>query len=166
MRLVAGLLVAVCLAFGADLSLKDADGQKVRLSDLKGKPVVLNFWATWCGPCKAEMPMLVEVEKEAGARGVVFIGASLDDGKTRSKVPAFVAEHGIRFAIWYGATDRDLDRLGMGEAVPATAFIDADGRIVSRILGQAREEEVRERVKWLAGDRSGAAPAAIVKHLP
>ncbi len=77
----------------ADLTLKDAGGHKVRLRDLRGKPVVLNFWATWCGPCNSEMPMLVEMEKQYAARGVLFIGASMDDAKTRAKVPAFVAEH-------------------------------------------------------------------------
>src|SRR5436305_11823937 len=65
----------------AELNLKNADGQRVRLSELRGKPVVLNFWATWCGPCKAEMPMLVEAEKTYGGRGIVFIAASLDEAK-------------------------------------------------------------------------------------
>src|SRR5437588_7429528 len=105
----------------ADLTLKNAGGQKVRLSDLRGKPVVLNFWATWCVPCNAEMPMLVEMEKQYGGRGVVFIGASLDEVKTKSRIPEFLSEHKIGFAIWYGATADDLARLKMGEAVPATA---------------------------------------------
>jgi thiol-disulfide isomerase/thioredoxin len=58
----------------AELVLKDLKGQRVRLSQLRGKIVVLNFWATWCGPCNAEMPMLVELEKRYSARGIVFIG--------------------------------------------------------------------------------------------
>ena len=149
----------------ADLTLKDAGGHKVRLRDLRGKPVVLNFWATWCGPCNSEMPMLVEMEKQYAARGVLFIGASMDDAKTRAKVPAFVAEHKIAFPVWYGATADDLDELKLGDLVPATAFLDAGGHVVSRILGQARPEEVRERLDWLTGDRSGPAPQALVKHL-
>src|SRR5580658_8614207 len=104
----------------SDLTLKDAGGQKVRLRDLRGKIVVLNFWATWCGPCKAEMPMLVEMEKQYRGLGVVFIAASLDDAKSRAKIPAFVAEHQIGFPVWYGATAEDLDRLKLGDAVPAT----------------------------------------------
>jgi thiol-disulfide isomerase/thioredoxin len=167
------VVVLACLAIAllqagpkAELTLKDANGQKVRLAELRGKPVVLNFWATWCGPCKAELPMLVELEKQYSGRGVIFIGASLDDAKTQARVPAFASEHGITFPIWYGATGDDLDHLKLGEAVPATVFIDAAGNIVARILGQARAEEVKERLEWLAGDRSGTAPAAIVKHLP
>ncbi|HEY3839667.1 MAG TPA: TlpA disulfide reductase family protein [Bryobacteraceae bacterium] len=159
-------LLALAAPKAADLTLKDANGQKVRLSDLHGKPVVLNFWATWCTPCNAEMPMLVELEKQYRARGIVFIAASLDDTKTQPRIPAFATQHGITFPIWYGATADDLDRLKLGEAVPDTAFIDAQGRIVARILGQARPEEVKERLNWLAGGKSGPLPAPLLKHLP
>ena len=170
MRLMGAILLASALAFGGDLpkanlTLKDSAGRKVRLSDLRGKPVVLNFWATWCGPCKAEMPMLVDLEKQYAARGVVFIGASLDDAKTRDRIPAFLSEHKIGFPVWYGATGDDLDQLKLGDAVPATAFVDAEGRIVARILGQARLEEVKERLEWLTGARTEPAPLALVKHL-
>jgi thiol-disulfide isomerase/thioredoxin len=170
MRLAFLGAIAAALAVGADapkvdLTLQDAGGQKVRLREFRGKPVVLNFWATWCGPCNAEMPMLVEMEKQYSGRGVVFIGASLDDAKTKAKVPAFVAEHKIGFPVWYGATADDLDRLKLGNAAPATVFLDAEGRIVARILGQARAEEVKERLEWLTGDKSGPAPQALVKHL-
>lgn len=169
MRLALVALLSFVPVFGApkpDLTLKDAHGQKVRLTDLRGKPVVLNFWATWCGPCNAEMPMLVELEKQYSGRGVMFIGASLDDKKTRGKIPAFVAEHGITFPIWYGATADDLEQLKLGVAVPATLFVDAEGQVVGRILGQARVEEVKERLEWLTGGKSTPAPPAVVTHLP
>jgi thiol-disulfide isomerase/thioredoxin len=149
----------------AELALKDSSGRKVRLRDLRGKPVVLNFWATWCGPCKAEMPLLVDLEKQYGTRGVVFVAASLDDAKTEPNIAGFVAEHHIDFQIWYGATADDLDQLKLGPAVPATAFLDAEGHVVARILGQARPEELKERLEWLTGDRS-APPPPVVKHLP
>jgi thiol-disulfide isomerase/thioredoxin len=102
----------------ADLTLKDARGQKVRLRDLRGKPVVLNFWATYCVPCKAEMPMLVDMEKQYATRGVAFIAASLDDAKTKARIPDFVAEHKLAFPVWYGASCDDLDQLKLGDAVP------------------------------------------------
>ena len=104
----------------------------MRLREYQGKIVVLNFWATWCGPCREEMPRLAEAEKEYGPRGVIFLGASLDDDKTKKNIAGFVRDHEIDFPIWVGASADDLDRLSMGPAVPATAFIDQDGRIVAR----------------------------------
>jgi len=169
-RLAGALLLAAALGQCADgptidLTLKDAGGRKLRLRDLRGQVVLLNFWATWCGPCNAEMPALVDLEKQYAGRGVVFIGASLDDQKSTAGIPAFVSRYRIDFPIWYGATLDDLDRLKMGNAVPATAFLDGEGRVVARILGQARPEEIKERLDWLTGDRSGPAPPALVKHL-
>jgi thiol-disulfide isomerase/thioredoxin len=149
----------------AELNLKDMHGQKVRLRDYRGKVVVLNFWATWCGPCKAELPMLVEAAKDYGSRGVVFVAASLDDEKTKQLVPAFVSAHQIGFPVWLGATGDDLAKLGLGEAVPATAFLDQEGHIQARILGQLRQEDLKERLDWLTGDKTGPPPQAVVKHL-
>jgi len=149
----------------AELTLKDAAGKKVSLRDYRGKIVVVNFWATWCGPCNDEMPMIVEMEKEYRSRGVVFLAASLDDSKTKSRIPDFLSKYKVEFPVWYGATGDDLDKLGLGEAVPDTIFIDQEGGITARVLGQMRREELKERLDWLTGDRSGPAPQVIVKHL-
>jgi thiol-disulfide isomerase/thioredoxin len=149
----------------AELNLTDLDGKRVQLKDYHGRVVVLNFWATWCGPCKEEMPLLVAAEKAYKARGVVFIGASLDEPKTRRRVPEFATQYQIGFPVWLGATADDLARLDMGEAVPATAFIDQDGSIIARVSGEIREAELKERIEWLLGDRTGPAPLAMVKHL-
>jgi hypothetical protein len=89
----------------------------------------------------------------------------MDDAKTRDRVPGFVREHRITFPIWYGATADDLDELKLVNAVPATAFVDAEGRVVARIQGQARPEEVKERLEWLLGNRVGPPPPPLVKHL-
>lgn len=149
----------------AEWSASDLAGKRVRLRDYRGRVVVLNFWATWCAPCNAEMPLLVDAEKEYGARGVAFIGASLDDPKTRSKIPEFIGKYGVGFPVWLGATGDDLARLRLGEAVPATAFIDRDGRIATRVSGQIRAPELKERIEWLLGDRAAAPPAPFVSHL-
>ena len=149
----------------AELVLKDLSGLRVRLSDLRGKAVVLNFWATWCGPCQAEMPMLVEMEKKYASQGVVFVGASLDEPKSRPKIPEFLVAHHIEFPIWVGANFDDLDHLRMGPAVPATAFLDTGGHIIARVCGQIREEEVSERLDWLTGRRPSAPPPALISHL-
>jgi len=150
----------------AELNLVDLDGKKVHLKDFRDKIVVLNFWATWCGPCKDEMPMFVEVEKAWTPKGVVFIGASLDDKKTVKAIPEFVQKYKIDFPVWTGATGDDLDKLKMGEAVPDTAFIDEGGVIVSRVQGEIRKTELLERLEWLTGDRKGPAPKALVRNLP
>ena len=149
----------------AELSLRDQHGQRVHLRDLRGNIVVLNFWATWCGPCRDEMPRLVEAEKQYKPRGIIFLGASLDDANTQGKIAGFVQDHQIDFPIWVGATADDLDRLDMGPAVPATAFIDPEGHIVARVSGKIRPEELKERLDWLAQGRNGPSPTARVVHL-
>jgi peroxiredoxin len=108
--------------------------------------------------------MLVQAEKEYGRRGVVFIAASVDDRKSKKNVPDFVSKYHIGFRVLQDATMRDLLRLGMGTAVPATAFLDQEGRIVSRVQGQISGKELRERLEWLLGDRTILAPTAAVWH--
>jgi thiol-disulfide isomerase/thioredoxin len=140
-------------------------GKKVRLSDLRSKIVVLNFWATWCVPCRAEMPMLVEAEKEYAPRGVVFIAVSLDSRQTRAKIPEFIGQFKIGFPVWVGGSTMDLEDLKLGQALPATAFIDREGRIAARVLGQVPKSELYERLDWLTGDRKGPAPNPLVQHV-
>ena len=148
----------------AKLSLHDLHGKPVHLKDLRGKIVVLNFWATWCGPCNAEMPMLVAVSRQFSPADVVFVGASVDDRSSRGKVPAFLQKYHITYPVWLGATAGDLHRLQMGDAVPATAFLDRKGVIVARILGQMRPGELQQRIDWML-HRTGSAPPPLVTHL-
>lgn len=149
----------------ADLSLKALNGKQVRLQELRGRIVVLNFWATWCGPCKEELPLMVKTSQEYAGRDVLFIGASLDESKTVKSIPGFIDKYGITFPIWTGASADDLDRLKLGPGVPATAFIDRDGQIVSRVSGEIRPDELKQRIEWLLSDRKDPAPEAFVNHL-
>ena len=171
-----GILVAAAVALlsfaadtkkegPADLTLAGMDGKKVHLHDYAGKPIVINMWATWCLPCKDEMPMMVEAEKIYGPKGVVFIGASLDDSKTKKNIPAFLKEYQITFPVWTGATTDDLAKLHLGEAVPDTVFLDSDHVIFSRVRGEIRKAELEERLAWVSGGKIGPAPEAAVVHL-
>jgi hypothetical protein len=111
------------------------------------------------------MPMMVEAEKVWKAKGVVFIGASLDDNKTRKDIAGFVDEFHIPFPIWVGVTLNEMARLHMGNAVPDTAFLDPEGVIFARVQGEIRREELEARLAWVTGDRNGPAPEALVTHL-
>ena len=148
-----------------DLPLTDLHGKRVRLRDYRGKIVVLNFWATWCGPCNQEMPLLVSVEKEYSARGVIFLGASLDDSKTEEHIPDFLRKYHVQFPILLGATADNLEKLRLGQGVPATAFIDREGMVAARVSGEIREQEIRQRLDWLLGDRSVPPPPRFVDHV-
>jgi hypothetical protein len=108
--------------------------------------------------------MLVQAEKYYNSKGVVFIAASVDDGKSKKSVPNFVNKYNVSFPVWLDATNGDLLRLGMGRAVPATAFLDREGRIAARVEGQMREEDLRERLDWLLRDGTGPAPPAALRR--
>ena len=149
----------------ADLTLHDLSGKRVRLQDYRSQIVVLNFWATWCSPCAQEIPILVDAEMQYQKRGVVFIGASLDDKKTRSRIPEFVSRYRIGFPIWLGATGDDLAAISMGTLMPATVFIDRGGQVVARIQGELRPGELKERIDWLLGDRTTPPPRTLIQHL-
>lgn len=178
MRRIICMVIAVILGIAASrpaygvssdkpavLTLRDTNGAKVKLSDLRGKIVVLNFWATWCGPCNVEMPMLVKAASAYSDKNVIFVGASADAAATQSKVSGYAQKLQITYPIWIGATDVDMKRLEMGDTIPGTAFLDAGGVVRARILGQMRPGEIEERVDWLLRDRQGNAPPELVKHL-
>jgi thiol-disulfide isomerase/thioredoxin len=152
-------------AVRADLRLKDMGGNSHSLEEYRGNIVILNFWATWCVPCKAELPLLVNEQDRYRGRGVVVIAASVDDRGSLSRVRPFIEKQGIEFPVWIGATGDDVARLGLGEAVPATAFIDQDGRIVGRVLGELDRGDLEHRIEWLLGNHQGQSPPPLVNNL-
>jgi len=142
--------------------LRDLNGQEQALAHYRGKIVVLNFWATWCVPCRAEMPMLVDVQQRYAARGIQVIAASADEATTKPLIPDFIKKLKLNFPVWVGATTADMKRLELGEALPATTIFDRDGTIVARIIGPIQKQDLVQRLDWLLGDRQGSAPQAVI----
>lgn len=118
-----------------DFTVYDADGNPVQLSDFRGKPVVLNFWASWCGPCKSEMPDFDAKAKELDGK-VVFMMVNLTDGyqETVDSASAFIQEQGYDFPVYYD-TDLSAAQAYGVSSVPVTYFIDAEGYGVGRAMG-------------------------------
>ncbi len=115
-----------------DFELHDLAGQAVRLRDFRGRVVLLNFWATWCVPCREEMPALQGLAQELGPRGLAVVGVNLKE--PRSRVEAFVREHGLRFPVLLDAEGRSSERYQVF-ALPATFLVDRRGALVGTVLG-------------------------------
>jgi thiol-disulfide isomerase/thioredoxin len=127
--------------------LKALDGTTVTSGQFKGKVVVLDFWATWCGPCKSEIPGYISLQKRYGADGLVVVGISKDDdGPKRQKtVQDYVDSHGMNYTIVF--SDDDLEAAFGGiDAIPTTYIIDRDGNIRSKKIGAMSPEEFEKKV--------------------
>lgn len=133
----------------AELALKDLTGAQQSLASLKGRVVVLNFWATWCVPCQKEMPDLSAIQNDYAALGVQVIGAAGDEAADGAKVLQFIREYKVNFPVWIGATTDDMKRFGLGEVLPATAILDKDGKIVWREIGIIKPEVLRKELDKL-----------------
>jgi thiol-disulfide isomerase/thioredoxin len=125
-----------------NFELPDVNGRKVRLSDFKGKVIILDFWATWCPPCRAEIPGFIELYKKYKDKGVEIIGISLDEGGVRDVLP-FMKEFGINYTILIGNYKVTQDYGGI-RGIPTTFVIDKKGNIRAKYVGY-RPKEVFER---------------------
>lgn len=132
-----------------DLKLKDLSGVEQNLQALKGRIVVLNFWATYCIPCRKEMPDLALIQNEFAPLGVQVIGVSTEDLADRNKVLQFVRETKVNFPIWVGGSVEDMMRFGLGAALPGTVIIDREGRIVKIISGVVDQPMLRKEIEKL-----------------
>lgn len=132
-----------------ELVLKDMSGIEQRLSAFRGRVVVLNFWATWCVPCKVEMPDLAKIQNEYAALGVQVIGAAGDAQDERAKVLQFVQKNKINFPVWLGASTDNMKAFNLGQSLPATVVIGRDGKIVYRIRGIVKPKELRAQLDKL-----------------
>jgi peroxiredoxin len=128
-----------------DFELKSLDGKQVKLSDFRGKAVLLNFWATWCSPCKVEMPWFVDLQKKYFNDGLVILGIAMDDTDT-PKIAQFASEMGVNYPVLLG-TDKVSEEYGNVEFLPTSFYIDREGRIVGKGTGLLDRSEVEQNVQ-------------------
>jgi len=133
-----------------NFTLKDMNGVDVKLAAFKGKPIIMNFWATWCGPCRAEIPSLVELQKQYGDEGqdVVILGISVDD--PIEKLKPYASQMKMNYPVLVGNGRDDVqDAFGPLWGIPVTVFIDREGRIAKKHSGIASKEQFEQEIKAL-----------------
>ena len=128
-----------------DFSLASLDGKTVKLSDFRGKAVLLNFWATWCEPCKIEMPWFVELQKQYGPQGLQVLGVAMDDTDPKD-ISEFAHKMGVNYPIAVGK-EAVGDQYGGIPYLPSTFYIDRDGNVVDRVYGLVSRSEIEDDIK-------------------
>lgn len=137
----------IAMRSAPDFTLKDLDGKTVKLADLRGKAVVLNFWATWCPPCRHEIPWFIDLQQKHGSEGLRIVGVSMDQ-TGREDVAAFAREMGINYSVVMG--DWNVARAYGGiNALPTTFYIGRDGTLVDSVPGLISRERMEEKVRAL-----------------
>jgi cytochrome c biogenesis protein CcmG, thiol:disulfide interchange protein DsbE len=122
-----------------NFTLRRLDGNgSLTLASLRGKAVIVNFWASWCGPCKSETPRLVSFAKQWAGRPVVVVGVDVEDAP-ESLGRAFAHHYGVPYPLVYDPSGSTVDPWGIGEGTPQTFFIDRRGRIIAHVLGQVTQ---------------------------
>lgn len=126
-------------------TLTDIEGNPVSLSKLRGKVVILDFWATWCPPCRMEIPDLIALQKQYGSQGLQIIGIGLDEKNT---VASFVKQHGINYPVAIG-TDEVSNLFGGISGIPTTFIIDKQGNIQNKFEGYTKKNVFEKEIKKL-----------------
>jgi thiol-disulfide isomerase/thioredoxin len=141
-----------------DFTLDRLDGGTLKLSDLRGKAVLLNFWATWCGPCKIETPWLVELQKQYGSQGLQVVGVAMDDSG-KDDIEKFAKDMGVNYPVLLGK-EAVGDEYGGVPALPESFFIGRDGKIVDRIIGLKGRGEIEDSIKKALNTQAPASSAS------
>jgi peroxiredoxin len=135
-------------AANLDFTLKDMNGQEVKLASLKGKVVLLNFWATWCGPCMVEIPSFVAIQQAYKDKGFAAIGVSVDDPP--EKLAPFAKEFKINYPLLVGQDREDLQEAYGGIfGIPISFIISRDGKVCRKQVGPASKDQFESWIKAL-----------------
>jgi thiol-disulfide isomerase/thioredoxin len=131
-----------------NFTLKDVDGKDVKLASLKGKVVLLDFWATWCGPCKIEIPWFIEFQNKYGKDGLQVVGVSTDD--TQAKLRPYVAQMKMNYTVLQGLDRDDIqDAYGPLFGIPVTILISRDGKVCAKHVGLSSKDAFEREIKSL-----------------
>ena len=128
-----------------DFTLQSLDGKTVHLSDFRGKAILLNFWATWCEPCKVEMPWIVDLQKKYASQGLQVVGVAMDDASPE-EITKFTQQMGVNYPVVIGK-DEVADSYGGLPFLPTTFYIGRDGKIVDKVLGIKGRGEIEDDIK-------------------
>jgi len=131
-----------------NFTLKDVDNRDVRLADFKGKVILIDFWATWCGPCKLEIPWFVELQERYGKQGLQVIGVSVDDKPEQLR--PYIADMKMNYPVLQGLDHDDVqDALGPVIGIPTTIVIGRDGSVCRKHIGMSGKDAFEKEIKSL-----------------
>jgi peroxiredoxin len=143
-----------------DFTLDSLDGKSTRLSDFRGKAVLLNFWATWCGPCKIEMPWFVDFQNQYGSQGLQIVGVAMDDA-SKEDIAKFAKDMNVNYPILIGKESVG-DEYGGVPALPESFVIGRDGKIIDKILGLRGKAEIEDSIKKALNTHAASTQAFAV----
>ena len=170
--IVIALLISIMLAYGVrrahhspvptpaaklqgqpapDFSLSTPDGKTMKLSDFRGKAVLLNFWATWCEPCKVEMPWFIDLQKKYASQGLQVLGVAMDDASP-ADISSFAGKLGVNYPILIGKEEIGAQYGGI-DYLPSTFYITKDGKILDHMFGLVSRSEIESNIQKALGQQ-------------